>query len=273
MGWERDDRWLMSMPLGARRGLFGGDAVRGRGLSASWSTRQADSVRPRWWTFAKGSRSRCFRWFQPCFIGCWNTNLNGCPGRLRAVLVGGAATPLALAERAIARQIPILLTYGLSETCSQVASQGRGRLTDPDRARDVGRPLASTDVRVKDQRLEVRGSTLFSGYLAPDSVGRVLAGGPGPSGWFRTSDMGRLDDVGRLVVLGRADDVIVSGGENVLPFTVEESIRACSGVLDVCVVGLPDQEWGEVVAAVCVVSPGVEYGHRTGRVSFATGEL
>ncbi|MFS8098014.1 o-succinylbenzoate--CoA ligase [Lentzea alba] len=148
------------------------------------------------------------------------------------VLIGGAATPPKLLQQARALGVQVVTTYGMSETAG-------GCVYD-------GVPLR--DVRLRtDDVIEISGPVLALGYR----------GVAEPFGeWFRTGDLGRLRD-GRLEVLGRADDVIVTGGEKVPPVLVERALATVDGVLEACVVGLPDEEWGQVVAAV-VVARGVE---------------
>lgn len=153
-----------------------------------------------------------------------------------AVLVGGAALAPALRERAEAAGIRVVATYGMSETCG-------GCVYD-------GLPLAGVDARVDPAgRLSLGGPVLASGYLGdPDATAASFV-----EGRFVTGDLGRWDGE-RLVVLGRADDVIVTGGEKVAPAAVERVLAAQAGVAAVCVVGLPDPEWGQVVAAAIVPS-------------------
>jgi o-succinylbenzoate---CoA ligase len=154
---------------------------------------------------------------------------------LRFALIGGAALPPALLERALDAGVPVAATYGLTEACSQVTtlppSEARSR------AGSSGRALPGTEVRIgHGKRIEVRGPT-----VAPGASGR--------DGWLRTGDIGRLDEDGYLWVEGRADDVIVSGGENVRPEPIEDRLREHPRVKDAAVVGVPDPEWGQAVVA------------------------
>jgi O-succinylbenzoic acid--CoA ligase len=151
-----------------------------------------------------------------------------------AVLVGGAALAPRLRERALAAGVPVVTTYGMSETAG-------GCVYD-------GVPLDGVQVDLEtDGRIRLGGPTLATGYLGDPALTAAAFGG----GWFRTGDLGRWRD-GRLEVLGRADDVIVTGGENVAPAAVERVLVAQDGVTAACVVGLPDAEWGQLVAAAVV---------------------
>jgi len=168
------------------------------------------------------------------------------PGMVRTVLLGGAAAAGALLEEARGSGWHVITTYGMSETCG-------GCVYD-------GVPLDNVEVRVDgDERIDIRGPVLFSGYLGqPELTNAALA-----DGWFHTSDLGQWRDDGRLAVRGRSDDVINTGGEKVVPGEVEAVLGTCDGVADVVVVGLPDPEWGEAVTAFVVAAnpadpPGLE---------------
>ena len=157
-----------------------------------------------------------------------------------AVLLGGAAAPEQLLRRARAAGLPVVTTYGMTETAG-------GCVYD-------GWPLEGTQVRLDgDGSIELAGPTLATGYLDdPEATAQAFH-----DGWFRTYDLGRLDARGRLQVLGRADDVIVTGGLNVAPADVEAVLTGLPGVAAACVVGVPDPEWGErVTAAVIPADPG-----------------
>ncbi|MFT7836316.1 o-succinylbenzoate--CoA ligase [Saccharothrix sp. BKS2] len=145
-----------------------------------------------------------------------------------AVLIGGAATPPALLARARGLGVRVVTTYGMSETSG-------GCVYD-------GLPLDGVRVRLVDGRIEVRGPVLALGYRGGERFGE----------WFRTGDLGHIHPDGVLEVLGRADDVIISGGENIPPTLVERVLVAQRGVREACAVGLPDPEWGQVVAAAVV---------------------
>ena len=153
-----------------------------------------------------------------------------------SVLLGGAAAPAGLLDAARAAEVPVVTTYGMTETCG-------GCVYD-------GLPLDGVRVKISDdKRIWIGGPVLFSGYRpgGPKGIGRARATG---DGWFRTGDLGRMDPAGRLVVRGRGDDVINTGGYMVVPGEVAALLQTCPGVRDVAVVGLPDPEWGERVIAV-----------------------
>jgi o-succinylbenzoate---CoA ligase len=153
---------------------------------------------------------------------------------LRAALLGGGPIPRDLVERSNELGIPILPTYGMTETASQVVTGGPGEL--------AGRPLPGAELRIGEN-----GEILVRGPM-------VAAGALGDDGWLHTGDHGRLDAEGRLHVEGRLKDVIVTGGENVAAAEVEEALLAHPAVEDAGVVARPDPEWGEVVVAHVVLA-------------------
>ena len=172
-----------------------------------------------------------------------------------AVLLGGAAADPALLARARRAGITVVTSYGMSET-------GGGCVYD-------GRPLGGVELAIQDPdadgagRILISGPVLAEGYLHPadrmpgaaedfhESAGRRL---------LATSDRGRLRPDGRLEVLGRLDDVIITGGVKVEPRRVEEALTSIDAVAEACVVGLPDEQWGSVVAAAVVLEPGGQRG-------------
>ncbi|MBK1623826.1 class I adenylate-forming enzyme family protein [Afifella marina] len=167
------------------------------------------------------------------------------PESLRHVLIGGAALSPELAERAAARSWPIQPTYGMSETASQLATLPA--LPRPWRAGLVGKPLGETEVALDPSgRLKVRGPNVMAGY-----ANRTLAPGDGLSdGWFTTADLAEIDETGAITILGRADDVIVTGGKKIMPQSVEVLLAKAPDVATVAVTGRPDPIWGEIVTAI-----------------------
>jgi O-succinylbenzoic acid--CoA ligase len=154
--------------------------------------------------------------------------------RFRAILLGGAAAPAALLQRARAAGANVVTTYGMSETAG-------GCVYD-------GRPLDGVEVRTLDDgRLAIRGPMVMSGYrLRPDLSAQTLV-----DGWLVTNDLGVVAD-GRVRVSGRADDVIVTGGENVVADEVAAVVGRHPAVREAAVIGVPDDRWGQRVVAVVV---------------------
>lgn len=154
-----------------------------------------------------------------------------------AVLVGAAATDPALLDRAREAGVRVVTTYGMSETCG-------GCVYD-------GRPLDEVRVRLDDGRIWLAGPVLAEGYVDDQALTDAHFVQHDGRRWFVTDDRGRLDPAtGLLRVLGRVDDVIVTGGRKVEPRDVEAALLALPTVGQAAVVALPDPEWGQVVAAL-----------------------
>ena len=170
------------------------------------------------------------------------------PPSLRVLLVGGQALSGPLARRAVDAGWPLHVTYGMTETGSQIATSGR--LSAAPEPGVVGALLPGVEADCPDcshppRPLRVRGPLVMAGYANPAR----LPGQGLDDGWFRTSDLACLDGTGRLRVLGRADDLVVVGGVQVLPARVEDVLQGAPGVTAAAVVAVPDAEWGHRLAA------------------------
>jgi O-succinylbenzoic acid--CoA ligase len=166
------------------------------------------------------------------------------PPALRCALTGGGPVPPALLERAHAAAVPVSLTYGLTESCSQATTTPVAAIGDAPSS--AGPPLFCTRLRIADD-----GEILLAGpTIAPASVSS--------DGWLHTGDLGELDAHGCLRVTGRSADTIVSGGENVAPAEVEAVLEAHPHVLEAAVLGREDPRWGEAVTAIVVARAGAE---------------
>ncbi|MGN6872082.1 MAG: class I adenylate-forming enzyme family protein [Solirubrobacteraceae bacterium] len=153
------------------------------------------------------------------------------PPTLRWALLGGGPIPPALLDQAAAAGVPVAPTYGMTEACSQIAT--------------FGWPLTGVDVRVADDdEVLVRGPIVSAGAVSED-------------GWLHTGDLGRFDERGRLEIIGRVSDTIISGGENVAPAEVEAVLLEHPAVADAAVHPRADSEWGEAVVATVVLRDGL----------------
>lgn len=241
LDWRIDDRWLLCMPI-AR---VGGLSILTRCLAARRCVVLApgfDAGR-----FPEWVATRCITLVSvvPTMLTrvldahpAWRP-----PAHLRAALLGGASASPKLLRRAQERRLPIILTYGLTETCSQVAATPYAARYAPADC-GAGVPLSGIDIRVDNGHIEVRGPTLMAGYwndapLAPDA-------------WFDTGDLGDIDAGGCLHVHARRADLIVTGGENAYPAEVERALEAFPGIVAAGVFGVPDEVWGHTVAAALV---------------------
>jgi long-chain acyl-CoA synthetase len=189
---------------------------------------------------------------------------------LQALAYGGGRMPVKVIERAldIFPAVNFTNAYGLTETSSTVSLLGpddhRQAIASPDpgtrgRLASVGKALPSVEIEIRNDAGEV---------LGPNEHGEIYVRGPqvsgeyaernalGDDGWFPTRDAGLVDDHGYLYLSGRADDVIVRGGENISPAEVENVLLSHDDVVDAAVVGIASEEWGESVAAAIVLKPG-----------------
>ena len=172
---------------------------------------------------------------------------------LRCVLIGGAPAEPALLTRARAMGLPVVPTWGMTEAGSQLVTPSPTEVSAIDfstRPGLVGRPLDGVELRAagvegREDELEARAAQLFEGYADGP-------GGPDDRGWFATGDRGVIDADGWVRIIGRTRDLIISGGENVDPLALERALREAGLVDEASVLGLPDAEWGERVAAVVV---------------------
>jgi O-succinylbenzoic acid--CoA ligase len=185
------------------------------------------------------------------------------PASLRCVLLGGGPAPEPLLRRCAALGVPVVQTYGLTETASQVAT-----LAPEDTLRKLGsagKPLFGTELRIEasdgallpagsEGEIVVRGPTVTPGYLNnPDATARAIR-----DGWLHTGDVGYLDEEGYLYILDRRDDLIVSGGENVYPAEIEAVLQSHPDVLEGGVYGVLDERWGQSPVAAVVLRAGAE---------------
>ena len=183
------------------------------------------------------------------------------PATLRCVLLGGGPAPEPVLRRCARLGVPVVQTYGLTETASQVAT-----LAPEDALRKLGsagKPLFGAELRIEtpdgrvlppasEGEIVVRGPTVTPGYLnSPEASAQALRGG-----WLHTGDIGYLDAEGYLYVLDRRDDLIVSGGENVYPAEIEAVLQSHPDVAEAGIFGVPDERWGQTPIAAVVLRPG-----------------
>ncbi|MDD5240555.1 MAG: class I adenylate-forming enzyme family protein [Sulfuricella sp.] len=177
------------------------------------------------------------------------------PASLKYVLIGGGPLSASLATRARMAGWPLCATYGMSETGSQVATLCE--LPEDWAPGQVGMPLPGLEVEIIGEnglpasgigRIRVRGTAVMAGYANPQHQHGLGLN----DGWFVSGDLGRLDEQGHLHVLGRHDDMLVSGGVNVHPQMVESALERCSGVAEAALTALADEVWGDLLVAFVV---------------------
>jgi len=243
LGWQDYDCWLLAMPL-AR---VGGLSILTRCLIA----RRAVALAAH---FDAAQLPRIIDEQRITLLSVVPTMLSllldahpgwRAPAHLRAVLVGGAAAAPRLLARAAGRGVPVVITYGCTETSSQIVATPYAARFDAAR-HAAGRPLAGAEVRIVGGHIQARGPMRMAGYLGEPPLAA--------DAWFDTGDLGTLDAEGRLHLHARAGDLIVTGGENVYPAEVERVLSTCPGIAEAAVFGLPDETWGQVVAAALVAT-------------------
>ncbi len=233
------DRWLLALPpyhIGGlsilwRSAAAGGTLVVHRRFDA---TRAAASIKSGEATIASMVPTMLFRMLETD-PGPYNG--------MQSLLLGGAAASRELVERALESGLPVLQTYGMTETCSQIATVVPGEAFES--LGTAGRPLDGVTITTGGAgvgEIVVSGPAVSPGYL----------GEPNRVGGHYTGDIGYLDENGRLVVLGRSDDMVITGGENVYPGRVADVLSGHRDVEQVEVVGVPDPEWGQALVAILV---------------------
>ena len=233
IGVEPEDRWLCCLPLSHIAGLsivmrsviYGTTAVLHDGFDVD---RVAASLDEEGITLVSLVSTMLVRLLDA------GADLSG----PRAILVGGGPVPAEVLEEALGRGATVVQTYGLTECCSQATTlapaEARRKLGS------AGRPLLTTHLRILDGEILIQGPTVAPGCADAD-------------GWLHTGDLGRIDEEGFLYVTDRIDDMIVSGGENVVPAEVERVLMAHPEVVDAAVVGREDPEWQQAVTAIVVL--------------------
>ena len=173
-----------------------------------------------------------------------NTHYNSA---FRCMLLGGGTIDRETLEICLQRSIPVVQCYGMTETCSQiVALRSADALL---KLGSVGQPLFSTQLKLsKDGEILLKTPALTPGYLnLPDKLPSKMI-----DGWYRTGDIGHLDKEGYLYIDGRADEMLISGGENIFPQEVEQIYQRYPQINEVAVVGQNDSVWGQVPVAFVV---------------------
>jgi O-succinylbenzoic acid--CoA ligase len=244
LGWQDDDCWLLCVPV-AR---IGGLSIVTRCLAARRALALAGEfdamLLPAWIAEHRVTLASMVPTMLTRLLDAhpdWRP-----PHHLRAILLGGAPASPALLRRAQDRGLPIVITYGLTETCSQVAATPYDARYAP-AAECAGTPLSGAAIRIVDGHIHVSGPMLMAGYWD----GPALPAGA----WLDTGDLGEVDARGCLSIHARRVDLIVTGGENVYPAEVERVLEAFPGVAAAGVFGVPHETWGQTVAAALVTEP------------------
>ncbi|MFJ7936344.1 o-succinylbenzoate--CoA ligase [Sporosarcina sp. NPDC096371] len=175
----------------------------------------------------------------------------------QTMLAGGGSVPVDYLERAVQRNIPVLQTYGMTETSSQTATLAAGDAMR--KMGSAGKPLFFNQIKIKDMKNPYdKGEVFIRGpHVTPGYIGRFSAVHPLEEGWLPTGDIGYFDEEGYLYIVDRRSDLIISGGENIYPAEIENALVAHPGVSEAGVCGREHSEWGSVPVAFVVVTGNV----------------
>ncbi|MEJ2635325.1 MAG: o-succinylbenzoate--CoA ligase [Calditrichia bacterium] len=231
-----DDRWLLSLPLfhvgGLAilfRALLGGGAVAipDPALELAENLRELEATHVSlvptqfYWLLQSGAAIDTMR-------------------RMKAILLGGSAIPDSLLRQAAELELQVFTSYGSSEMSSQITTTHAG--DGLAQWRSSGRLLPFRELKIAaDSEILVKGKTLFKGYVSQDAGESILDA----AGWFHSGDLGFWDENGYLHVLGRKDNMFISGGENIQPEEIEQLLLLSEGVSQAVVVPVSDREYGQ----------------------------
>ena len=239
--WTPEDRLLLALPLFHMHGL-------GVGLHGTLHAGASARLLPR---FEPGEVLRhVSAWPATLFFGVptmWHrlAEARGAEALARLRLCVSGSAPLSAELHARVEALSgqrILERYGMTETLMLASNPVEGER----RPGTVGLPLPGVELRLEGGEIQVRGPNVFAGYWEqPEATASAFSA----DGWFRTGDLGERDEAGYLRIVGRAKELVISGGYNVYPREVEEALEALPGVVEAAVVGSPDAEWGELVTA------------------------
>ena len=226
LGCEHGDRWLLALPVHHVAGI--------QVLLRSWHLGVAPMVHDRFDPSAFATAAAEHVSLVPTqLVRLLDAGVD--VARFRTILLGGAKPDPRLLRAARSEGAHVVVSYGMTETCGGCVYDGYA--------------LDGVETRVGlDGRIRVRGSVLADGYRRPDGTVEPLTD---DQGWLVTNDLGRVE-LGRLEVTGRADDVIISGGETVPAAAAADALRSHPAVWDAAVIGRTDEVWGEAVVAVVV---------------------
>lgn len=180
----------------------------------------------------------------------------------KAILLGGGPISMDLINRSLTRGLPIVCSYGMTETCAQIAANPMlrsGGMYIPKKS--VGSVFAPNRIEIRNDNNEavlynepghiwLKGPQVFDGYLNESINPNYFD----KDGWFYTGDYGHINRKGQLFIENRRTDLIITGGENVNPVEIEEVLNSFSGIKESAVVGIPDKKWGQKVTAFLVLN-------------------
>ena len=245
----RDDHWMLSLPIYHVAGL----SIIWRAFMAGASVCVPDEeydlienikkLKPTHISLVMTQLIQCMK----------NRSCRKCLAGMKGILIGGSAVNRKVVEEAVKDKLPIYLSYGLTEMSSQVATSRKLRASD-----DFGsiRILPYRRIRIdRKQHVLVSGRTLFKGYYANGRIKKSLD----KHGWFKTGDLGKFSKGNRLEILGRQDNMFISGGENIYPEQIERLIMQFGDIEQAAVIPRTDQVYGQRPVAFLKVTSGRKF--------------
>ncbi len=158
---------------------------------------------------------------------------------LKAVLIGGSNCSQSLINEALNKNLPLFISYGSTEMSSQITTTKPNK--NLNHAITSGHLLPYRELKISNEReILVKGKTLAKGYLANKKLRSIIDN----EGWYHTGDLGYMDEKGKLVLLGRKDNMFISAGENIYPEEIENALLMGDAIVDACVVAIADNEYG-----------------------------
>ncbi len=186
-----------------------------------------------------------------------NRNDFAAHNNFQAILLGGGPIAPSLIDDCFNRGIPIITSYGMTESCAQIAANPLKTVGDLSRPKkSVGKIFGPNSIDIRNDegqsvdtfvsgQIWLKGPQIFDGYLNRNNTNYFDS-----EGWFNTGDYGYLNEHNELFIEARRTDLIISGGENISPAEVENALKALPKIEDAAVIGLPDKEWGQKVVAI-----------------------
>ncbi len=249
---DKNDFWLLCLPLNH----IGGVSVILRSLIYKSAVFHVDEFNSSISKIITDNKSVKVVSLVPTMLKRLLNNPDFQPHENLKILLGGGPVHKSLVKKCIQRNIQIINSYGMTETCAQIAAAPVNKISTC--GVSVGRIFEPNEVQIRDEKgsplksnqsgmIWLKGPQVFDGYHKTNNRKYF-----DEDEWFNTGDFGRIDKGGNLFIESRRTDLIVTGGENVSPFEVEEALLSLNGVKEAAVIGLPDEEWGQIVAAAMV---------------------
>jgi O-succinylbenzoic acid--CoA ligase len=239
LNFRPNDRWLLSLPLYhvSGLGILFRALLSGGSIVLNSKTPITDSLKDSSITHLSVVPTQLYQLLQN------SKNIKPLQ-KLKAILIGGSAIPTSLIQQSLKHKLPIYITYGLTEMASQVATSSKIKgLKDCSKVEIL--PYRQIKI-TPNKEILVKGKTLFKSYVDTPKNTKTFT----PDGWFQTGDLGEMVQKKYLQVLGRKDNMFISGGENIQPEEIEKYLLGISSIKQALVIGIPDLQFGVKAVAI-----------------------